>query len=88
MSYELRDIVEVVDAHPGPAGTGGANDYFEHGYQLLAIESESNSGKHPGPAGQYYVRRKTRVIVGRTAEVEHWAPAPRRTPPDGEALTP
>ena len=73
----FEGIVEIDEAHGGIV-----NRWLEAGYRLLAIESESRSAKHPGPAGQFYVRRQTKYIVGRSADVAHFDLAPRESQPE------
>ncbi len=66
---QYEGIVEVQGLSPSRV-----NQWLEAGYRLLAIETVSTSGRHPvessgANAGQYFVRRSVRYVVGRTADV-------------------
>lgn len=68
-SSPFRDIVEVVETN-----WAKANLYLDHGYRLLGFSNSTDYVKASG-AAPGHVRRRTRCILGRTADVLHFDPA-------------
>ena len=65
---DFSDTVEIIQTQYKTA-----NEYLNHGYALLAIQSVSGSGLH-GDGKTYFVRRQTVYVLGRPAGVEHYQP--------------
>ena len=71
----MSDYVELAEARMRLA-----NEYLKRGYRLISVESITGTGQHPNNKTEF-VRRALVYVMGRTADIEHWAPpkAPERT---------
>lgn len=69
-SVDYSAIAEVVEA-----GKRRANAYLEHGYTLLGVYPFA-SLQHKGQTD--FVQKSVFYVLGRTADVEPWAPEPEK----------